>query len=83
MDKEWVQKIEEAQFKTTYFINGAEHERIRYGNETDDWGADKQPCHDCAVIKGQYHVAFMCDVERFPACDSQAIGCNCNYEGDE
>jgi hypothetical protein len=83
MDVEWSTKIEEAQLKKTYTINGTERERIRYGSEIDDWGADKEACHDCAVIKGQYHVPFLCDVERCPVCDEQAIGCDCNYEGDE
>lgn len=83
MKAEWQKKIEESQLKTTYVIEGKELERIRYGSESDDWGADKQPCHDCGVVKGQYHVFSQCDVERCPVCDSQAIGCDCDYEGDE
>lgn len=79
----WPEKIEEAQLYSTYFISGKEVGRIRYGDESDDWGADRQPCHDCAIVKGQYHVQFLCDVERCPVCDEQAIGCDCNYEGDE
>jgi hypothetical protein len=83
MIAEWPDKIEEAQRKTTYLIGGKEHARIRYGDESDDWGANRGPCHDCGVIKGQYHVAFLCDVERCPVCDVQAICCDCDYEGDE
>ena len=83
MAAEWPEKIEEAQGKSTYVINGKAVERIRYGYESDDWGADRQPCHDCAVIKGQYHVPFLCDAERCPVCDAQALCCDCKYEGDE
>lgn len=83
MHPEWPAKIEDAQNQPTYTINGSEYQRIRYGNESDDWGADKFPCHDCGVIKGQYHVPYLCDVERCPVCDEQVIGCDCDYEGDE
>ena len=79
---EWPAKITEAQEKTNYVIGGEPRERIRYGHEVEDWGADDGPCHDCAVVKGQYHVPFLCDVERCPACGEQAIGCDCDYEGD-
>jgi len=77
----WPERIEAAQLEPVAIINGQEYQRIRYGEESDDWGADRQPCHDCAVIKGQFHVVG-CDVERCPACDGQAIGCDCEYEGD-
>lgn len=78
----WPAKIIQAQKKATYFINGQSYERIRYGNEEEDWGADSGPCHDCGVIKGQYHVPFVCDAERCPVCGGQVIGCDCEYEGD-
>ena len=82
MHPEWPAKIEDAQNQQTYIINGKQHQRIRYGKEADDWGADKYPCHDCGVIKGQYHVPYLCDVERCPVCGEQVIGCDCDYEGD-
>lgn len=82
MHKSWEEEIIEAQQIKAIMINGKEYRRINYGNEEEDWGADDHACDDCAVIKGQFHVPG-CDIERCPACGGQAIGCDCEYEGDE
>ena len=37
MDPMWPAMIENAQTETTYVINGSIYERIRYGDEADDW----------------------------------------------
>jgi len=55
---------------------------IPYGSEADDWGADRQPCHDCGVLKGEYHFPG-CGVERCPNCAGQLASCYCDFEGDE
>ena len=71
------QEIDAAQLQTTVVIGGIERQRIRYGEEAEDWGADRQPCHDCGAAKGQFH-AFGCDVERCPVCGGQLIFCECD-----
>ena len=79
MIKGWPEKIEAAQTVPAYSIDGTEYPRIPYGGESGDWGADRQPCHDCAVIKGQYHVTG-CDVEQCPACGEQVLSCDCEHD---
>ena len=56
MAEEWPEQIAQAQKQVMYCINGMKYPRVRYGDEGDDWGAEKRPCHDCCVLKGQLHV---------------------------
>src|SRR5262245_16401971 len=83
MHPDWPKKIEAAQQVTYYVIDGQAFPRIRFGDEPGDWGADSHPCHDCGVVKGQFHVGPICDIEHCPKCGGQVISCDCNYEGDE
>ncbi len=82
VSEEWPARIEQAQKITTYVIGGKSFERIRYGDEPNDWGANEHPCGDCAIVKGQFHVPS-CDIECCPSCKEQAISCDCEYEGDD
>jgi hypothetical protein len=75
----WPEKIEAAQRIVSYTLAGQMLSRVRYGDETDDWGANKHACHDCRVIKGEFHVPD-CDAEQCPACGGQLISCDCPFD---
>ena len=65
--------------QTSFRIAGKKFDRVRYGDEKEDWGADRQPCHDCGVRKGEVHI-FGCDVKRCPVCGGQVIYCECKFD---
>ena len=54
--------------------------RIKYGDEPGCISFNPDfadiPCHDCGVLKGQYHCDG-CDVEECPKCHHQLLGCSC------
>jgi hypothetical protein len=77
MAEGWPERILEAQRKTTCRRDGKDIDRVRYGDEQDDWGADKHPCGDCGAVKSEFHVPG-CDVERCPSCQGQMINCECS-----
>lgn len=77
----WPEKIFAAQQVTSYTLAGRAVRRIPYGDEHSDWGADRQACHDCRVLKGEFHVPS-CDVEQCPVCGGQIITCNCPFDED-
>jgi hypothetical protein len=47
-----------------------------YVQSVKDW-----PCHDCAVIFGQFHV-FGCHWEQCARCEGQRLGCGCALASD-
>jgi hypothetical protein len=68
---------------TVWYVtrDGRSFAAIRYGEEPDDWGADRHPCGDCGVDKGMYHIPG-CGVERCPSCSGQYWSCDCEFVGD-
>jgi hypothetical protein len=38
----------------------------------------KDPCHDCGVIKGEFHT-LSCDVEECPLCVGHKLSCECPF----
>jgi hypothetical protein len=75
----WPEKIKAAQDQLSYTLDGKPIARVPYGSEHDDWHADTIPCHDCRVLKGEFHVPS-CDVEECPVCGGQLISCDCPFE---
>ncbi|HLZ91335.1 MAG TPA: hypothetical protein VKQ28_06435 [Candidatus Acidoferrum sp.] len=80
MYREHPSEIIEAQSVTHFEANGQKYERFKYGDEPDWLTVNPSfadiPCHDCGVVKGQYH-AEGCDGEECPECRHQLLGCGC------
>jgi hypothetical protein len=79
--KAWLDEVIEAQSDRLYSIGGVTYERIIYGSEKDDRGAEEHDCRDCGIAKGLFHLPG-CDVEECPKCGARAISCGCDYDTD-
>jgi hypothetical protein len=75
----WPERIQAAQAMPRVLIRGQLYDRVRFGSEADDWGADNHPCADCRVNKDEVHVDG-CDGEECPRCHEQLITCDCEPE---
>jgi hypothetical protein len=76
-----IKALEQAQAVGVFTEDGVEYSRIRYGEESEDWGAQRgELCHDCGARSGQYH-ALGCDIERCPLCGEQALCCDHDWYG--
>ena len=90
---EWIDDYTEAQKNKTVRLSGETYRRIRFGKEplwdgaTEDeatmWRElARRPCHDCGVIKGEFHLDG-CDWEHCPRCKGQYLCCGCRTEEDD
>lgn len=77
--KTWPAEIVRAQSQVAIELYGKEFERVKRGE--DPWRVVESPypCHDCAVLDGQYHVEG-CDMEACPRCFGQLISCGCLWQ---
>jgi len=37
-------------------IAGQSLARVKYGSEAEDWGADRGPCRDGGIVKGELYI---------------------------
>jgi hypothetical protein len=82
MHKEGPTEIIAAQRMPFFERDGQKYSRRKYGDEPGlkEFFPDvaDSPCHDCGVLRGQYHV-HGCDVESCPRCSQQAMYCSCGW----
>lgn len=80
--RDWPAEIVAAQRELEVEVQGEQYRRLAYGYESG-WAVNNpsysaNPCHDCAVVRGQLHVPG-CDAEQCPRCEGQLISCPCEW----
>ena len=86
MHKDTPKDILRAQQQPHLWLGLTAFRRFKYGEEPmwleldPKYSKARSPCHDCGVLKGQYH-ADGCDWEQCPKCRKQLLGCGCWIEG--
>ena len=58
---------------TVVVIEGAEYDRVRFGEERE---REDSPCPGCGTYYGDVHDPG-CDVEECPKCGGQQVRCGC------
>lgn len=72
----WPAKIRAAQRQTTITVEGHEYARVPYGAEQEPSAVLPDPCRDCGVLVGAFHVSPCC-LEACPRClAGQRISCD-------
>ncbi|MEL6897987.1 MAG: hypothetical protein AAFP90_17950 [Planctomycetota bacterium] len=60
-------------------IKNQTNPRVPFGQESDESTKGLDNCGVCVVVPNQYHV-LECEIEEFPNCSQQLLGCGCNSD---
>lgn len=58
-------------------VNGIPLDRVRFGEDGDDWAKTFDFCPECGAQPGMVHVP-PCDIESCPNCKGQLLSCSCH-----
>ncbi|WP_166831280.1 hypothetical protein [Thalassoroseus pseudoceratinae] len=82
--RDWADALTETQLETHYRDAEGQYRRIPFGEENflNPRIAEAGPCRHCRTIKGKLHF-HACDYEQCPKCNTQQMGCDCEFIGHE